>query len=117
MFGGGLYQAWPYAAVALHYLKGFEDRYQRAVGISEAFIAAMAKADGVSVRRIQNGTNLFRLTVTRADAAAVRQRLAARGILVGAPAPDGTFLIGVNETLLRTSAAELTDAFTRALAA
>jgi len=117
MFGGGLYQAWPYAAVALHYLNGFEARYRRAVAIAEEFIGAMAKVDGVSVRRIDNGTNLFRLTVTRGNAVAVRQRLAARGSLIGAPASDGTFLVGVNETLLRTSAPELADAFTRAMTA
>jgi threonine aldolase len=117
MFGGSLYEAWPYAAVALHYLNGFEDRYRRAVAISEDFIRAMAKVDGVAVRRIEHGTNLFRLTIMRGDAAAVRQRLGTRGILIGMPARDGTFLVAVNETLLRTSPAELADAFMHAMAA
>ena len=31
MFGGSLRQAWPYAAVALHYLDGFGERFGRAV--------------------------------------------------------------------------------------
>ena len=47
--------------------------------------------------------------------AAFRKRLAARGVMLPAPQGDA-FLIGVNETLNRTTAAELTDAFARALA-
>ena len=116
MFGSGLYQAWPYAAVALHYLQGFEERYARAVRISEDWIRALERLDGVAVQRIPAGTNLLRLRVTRTDAAALRQRLAARGIQLAAPAPDGTFLVAINETLQRTTSAELVDAFTRALA-
>jgi threonine aldolase len=117
MYGSGLYQAWPYAAVALHYLEGFEQRYARAVDIAEALIRALERMEGVSVQRIANGTNLFRLTTMRTAAPAFRSRLASRGILLGPPSEEGTFLVGVNETLLRTTAAELTDAFTRALAA
>lgn len=116
MFGSGLYQAWPYAAVALHYLRGFEERYTRAVEAGAAFLRAMEKVDGVSVQPIAGGTNLFRLKVTRTDAAGLRTRLAARGILLASPSSDGTFLIGVNETLLRRTAAELADAFGRAMA-
>src|SRR5438105_12055615 len=35
MFGGSLRQAWPYAAMALHYLDGFEARFGRAVTAAE----------------------------------------------------------------------------------
>jgi threonine aldolase len=35
MFGGGLRQAWPYAAVALHYLDGFCERFRRAVAAAD----------------------------------------------------------------------------------
>ena len=50
------------------------------------------------------------------DPAAFQKRLAARGVMLPA-AQNGAFLIGVNETLNRTTATELTDAFTRALTA
>ena len=36
VFGGGLYQAWPYAAVALHFLDGFRERYEKAVATGKA---------------------------------------------------------------------------------
>ena len=48
---------------------------------------------------------------SRFDAAALQKRLAARGVIVSAPQKD-TFLIGVNETINRTTAAALTEAFT-----
>jgi hypothetical protein len=46
----------------------------------------------------------------------MQKRLAAKGVLLGAPDRD-TFLVGVNETLNRMSSAELTDAFVRAVSA
>jgi len=50
------------------------------------------------------------------DPEAFRTRLEASGVLLG-PAQDGRFLVGVNETLNRTTATALTDAFVQALKA
>jgi threonine aldolase len=114
MFGGGLNTVWPFALVALHYLDGFAERYSRAVSISEEWIRGLQRHDAFAVERIASGTNLFRLRLRGADPAAFQKRLAARGVLLPAPQGDA-FLIGVNETLNRTTAAELTDAFARTL--
>jgi threonine aldolase len=114
MFGGGLNHAWPFALVALHYLDGFSDRYAAAVKISEAFIGGLRGNDRFAVERIPLGTNIFRLGVRGTDAAAFQKRLAAEGVMLAAP-QQGTFLVGVNETLTRTNARALTDAFVRAL--
>ncbi|MGE0443955.1 MAG: low specificity L-threonine aldolase [Vicinamibacterales bacterium] len=116
MFGGGLYQAWPFAAVALHYADGFADRLRKAIPIAEELATGLERLDGVSVRRIPNGTNLFGVQVPAARAAALRERLAADGIRLGAPAANGGFTVGVNETMARSSADALLDAFTRGLA-
>jgi threonine aldolase len=115
MFGGGLSSVWPFAAVALHYLSGFGERYSRAVRSSEDLINALGRHGGFAIERIPSGTNLFRLRLKSGDPAAFRKRLEARGILLPGPQPNG-FLIGVNETLNRMPAAELTDAFARAFA-
>ena len=115
MFGGGLSSVWPFAAVALHYLNGFGDRYSRAVRVSEELIRNLKDRDGFAVERIPSGTNLFRLRLAGRDPVAFQKRLAAGGVMLSAPQRD-TFLVGVNETLARTTAAELTDAFVRALA-
>jgi threonine aldolase len=114
MFGGGLNTVWPFASVALHYLDGFGERYGRAVKISADVIRGLGAQDQFTVERIPSGTNLFRLRVRGTDPAAFQKRLAARGVLLPAPQGDA-FLVGVNETLNRTTAADLLGAFTRAL--
>src|SRR5262245_38312893 len=113
MFGGGLSSVWPFAMVALHYLNGFSERYRQAVRTSEEWIRALAKQDRFTITRVPLGTNLFRLQVRGTDAAALQKRLAARGVMLAAPQKD-TFLIGVNETINRTTAAALTEAFLNA---
>ena len=110
MFGGGLSSVWPFAIVALHYLDGFGERYTRAVRTSEDWIRALAKHDGFAITRVPAGTNLFHLQVRGRDPVALQKRLTDRGVRLPAPQGD-TFLIGVNETLNRTTAAALTDAF------
>ena len=115
MFGGGMPNVWPFAAVALHYLAGFGDRFSQAVRRSDELIASLSRHDTFAVSRIPLGTNLFRLKVS-GDAAGLPKRLASRGILLSPPT-NGSFLIGVNETWNRMTAAELTDAFVHAAAA
>src|SRR4029077_8144141 len=57
MFGGGLQQVWPFAAVALHYMDGFEKRYQSAVETSERVIASLSTDSNFGIERVANGTN------------------------------------------------------------
>ena len=52
-------------------------------------------------------------SVRSTDPVAFQKRLAAKGVMLSAP-QRGAFLVGVNETLNRTTAAELADAFVRA---
>ena len=115
MFGGGLNHVWPFALVARHYLDGFGDRYSRAMQTSEEWIRALGRHGAFTIDRVPSGTNLFLLRVSGTDPDAFQQRLASARVML-APAQHGAFLIGVNETLNRTSAAELTDTFVRALA-
>ena len=115
MFGGGLNAVWPFALVALHYLSGFEERYSQAVKTAEDLVRGLQKHGTFTVDRIPSGTNLFRVRVDGADPVAFQKRLAAKGVMLSAP-QRGSFLVGVNETLNRTTAQELTDLFSRALA-
>lgn len=114
MFGGGLPQVWPFAAVALHYLNGFSERYARAVRASQQVIEALRAHGAFAVEPMPRGTNLFQLKVRTADAAAFQRRLASRGVRLGAPQGD-TFLVAVNETLNRMEPMEVVAAFTGAL--
>ncbi|MGE3704989.1 MAG: low specificity L-threonine aldolase [Vicinamibacterales bacterium] len=116
MFGGGLYQAWPAAALALHYLDGFTERYRRAIAVSEDLIARLAADGRFTIAREPHGTNLLRLTPKTTDPKAYRERLFARGVALGAPGATGAFLLATNETLNRASADRLARTFTDALA-
>ena len=115
MFGGGLSRAWPFAAVALHYLPGFVDRFRQAVGVADAFIEHLHPHPAFTVERMPKGTNLFRLRVDTPDVAAFRERVRDRGADLGAPRSDGSFLVGINETWIRAAPTELAARFVAAI--
>jgi threonine aldolase len=115
MFGGALWNAWPFAAVARHQAEGYLQRLTEAVRASERLIALLASDPRFGVERVPNGTSLFRLSPKAEDLAAYRGRLAARGIAV-APPEGGGFWLKVNETLAGVPAEALAAAFRDALA-
>ncbi len=119
MFGGGLRQAWPYAAVALHYLDGFEERFARAVAAADTLFRALCEQKGCAILRSPAASNVTRLRLRRAGAAALPERLRARGITIRpalrSSAGEAEFELIVNETILRRPAAETTGQFVTAL--
>ena len=64
MFGGALWNAWPFALLARHYAEGFVDRLKAAIAVSEDFIRAVGSSNA-QIERVPNGTNIFRLIVRR----------------------------------------------------
>jgi threonine aldolase len=114
MFGSGLHQAWPFAAVALHYFDGFLERYAKAVKISEELIAKLKAHPRFEIERIANGTNISKLTVKGISAAIFAENLKRNGIIVR---PNGTNTVNllVNETLNRSNAAKLESIFINSL--
>ncbi len=103
MFGGGLRQAWPYAAVALHYLDGFAERFAEAAAMADELFDALAEYPQVEIRRTRASTNVTRLLIRSGDAAALPQRLARRGISIRPPRSQSgdvaEFELIVNETI------------------
>ena len=118
MFGGALFNAWPFAMLAHHYADGFVPRLARAVAVSEDFIRALPM--GVRVERTAQGTNIFRLVVPETRASGLRERLQAAGVVVPAPVPstqgERAMQLHVNETWNRADAAMLAAKFEMALA-
>jgi threonine aldolase len=117
MFGGALWNAWPFAAVARHYAEGFLDRYAGAVRISRDFAAALREP--FRVERIPGGSHLFYVKARGLDLARLGTRLAADRIHAPEPivhenAP--ALLLGVNESWSRSTGAALAEAFHRAAA-
>jgi threonine aldolase len=119
MFGGSLRQAWPYAAVALHYLDGFAERFGRAVAAADALFDTLRGHRRCEVSRSANGTNVTRLRVGGSDAAGLPERLLARGVAIRPALPSATdhaeFELYTNETILRRPIAEIIEIFTGAL--
>jgi threonine aldolase len=115
MFGGALWGAWPYAAVARHYAEGYLNRLTAAVRVAEGLLQALSRDERFTIARVPGGTSLVRLTPRTADLLAYRERLRARGITVPSPEAGG-FWLKVNETLRGASAEALAEAFRSALA-
>ena len=109
MFGGGVPHVWPQAAMALHFMDGFEARLARAVAASEKVLAGLA-----GVRRIAPGSNIAFVKVPASNPEAFRTALRAAGIAVGAP-EAGEVALSTNETLLRRAPDEIVAAFKNAL--
>lgn len=115
MFGGALWSAWPFAAVARHYAEGFLERFDSAVRVSEDFASALR--DPFRVERIPGGSHLFYLRAAGVDLGRLRGRLEAERIHAPEPIEQGNapaLLLGLNETWNRTSGAALAEAFQRA---
>jgi len=117
MFGGALFQVWPFALLAKHYASSYLDHMSSAIAVSEQFIAGINGA-AARVERIVNGTNIFRLVVARDQAETLRIRLARDGVFLSQPFErdgDAVFSLLVNETWNRTTGAQLTSRFLAAL--
>lgn len=115
MYGGNLWNAWPAALVAGHYMDGFIGRFASAMRVSEEFYAALGRHDEFTVERIPNGTSGARIKVRHPDLAAFQRRLASEGVRLSGEPWDGGFTVVVNETWNRTTAAALVERFRRAL--
>jgi threonine aldolase len=119
MFGGSLRQAWPYAAVALHYLAGFGERFARAVAAAETLFQALRRHPGYEVRRPAAATNVTRLRVFGNDAESLPERLRTRGIAIRpalhASREGAEFELFTNETILRHPTNEIAETFIGAL--
>ena len=119
MFGGGLPHVWPYAAVALHYLDGFAERFAEAAAASNKLLDALRDHPHITVTRPPSATNVTLLRVSGDTAKALPQRLLPHGIGIR-PArrilPDeAEFALHTNETILRRPIGETIRGFTEAL--
>src|SRR5207253_7016971 len=109
------------AALALHYLEGFEARFRQAVDTSEAFLTALAGHSGFGVQRISPGSNIAIASIPAADPTAYQTKLKSKGIAIGLPRAAKTagcieLPLTTNETLTRRSPDELARAFVEAAA-
>ena len=114
-----MHQVWPDAAVALHYLDGFAERYTSAVSATEALFRALGAHPNCRLEKKPQGTNVTLLEVKGANAASLPQRLRAKGIAIGpaqrSASETADFVLVANESVLRRPTSEIIDAFVEAL--
>ena len=110
MFGNGLHQVWPFAAIAQHYFEGFPERFAKAISTSEKVIAGLQMDARFEVTRVPGGTNIFRLGTKGIDADALQRRAQAAGLILSPP-KDNQFIVLVNETWGRATPHEILGRF------
>jgi threonine aldolase len=116
MFGGGMPQVWPFAAVALHYAHTFLEDYSSALKKAEKFFKFITKNEAFSVEKLPNGTNIFKLHVKGTDLQTFRTKLRQNNIQIPQPIKDeNAFFMKTNTTLNRIAPEELAKAFVDAL--
>lgn len=126
MFGGGLNQAWIFAALALEALPRFDEEFEEAVRISEALIGLLSGSGDFVISRIPNGSNIFVLELAEgkskmagasraARGASFAEALRRRAILLP-EAISGQYFLKVNTSLCGHEPYEIRDAFVAAAA-
>ncbi|HEV2100757.1 MAG TPA: aminotransferase class I/II-fold pyridoxal phosphate-dependent enzyme [Stellaceae bacterium] len=120
MFGGGLRQAWPYAAVALHYLDGFEQRFAEAAAAANSLFEALGGAlPKVRIMRSVRSTNVAGLRICGTAATSLAAQLRAHGISIRPPRratpTEAEYELVTNETILRRPVDQVIAAFVDAI--
>ncbi len=114
MFGGGLPYAWPFAAVALHFVDTFIDEYKTAWATAESMFATLTKTANFDVDKFEDGTHVVRLTIRGANLNKFQASLLKRNVSIRNPDSDGVWL-RINPSLNRKSAGEMSGHFLDAL--
>ena len=116
MFGGGMPQVWPFAAVANHYLDSFLDDYSKSLEQAEILFKLLEENKAFKIEKIPNSTNVFKLHVQTAERNQFREKLKSSGIIVPSPANDFEgFRMKINPTILRSTPEEIAKRFIGAL--
>ncbi len=105
VFGGNIYQNWPYAAVALDKIGNIESLLQKSRAKGDQLMALMNASGNMKISPVQNGSNVFNLQITspvnyEKFAAYLKEK---EQIQLRMPDSQGVIKFFVNETILRRS--------------
>jgi threonine aldolase len=119
MFGGGLPHVWPYAAVALHHLDGFAERFAEAATAFDKLLDTLRDHPRVAIAHPPSATNVAVLRIAGENASTLPSRLLAQSIAIR-PArqtsPNGAdYALHANETILRRPVFETIRGFLAAI--
>ncbi|ALI99170.1 threonine aldolase family protein [Rufibacter tibetensis] len=117
VYGGNIYQNWPYAAMALDKVATIESQLQKARTKADQLFSIMNQAGNMKVSKIENGSNIFNLQIT---APVNFEKLTAylkekEQIQLRMPDGQGTIKFYVNETILKRSNESILNALKKAI--
>lgn len=117
IFGGNMYQNWPYAAMALNKLTHIEDTLYKAKAKGEQLISLINQSPNMKISRVPNGSNVFDLHVS---APVSYEKLAAHlkdkeRIQIRIPDSQGIIKFFINETVLKRSNDSIVNALNKAI--
>lgn len=114
--GGSMYGNWTNAAMALHRMEGAEKRFADARKRGEELFNALNKTGKFSIQPLDNGTNIYRLSVAKNIDGKNLQTQLNQQFNIRIPRPDNNneALISVNETILYQAVDYLINSFSKA---
>ncbi|MBX7151923.1 aminotransferase class I/II-fold pyridoxal phosphate-dependent enzyme [bacterium] len=114
VYGGTMFQSWPYALMALNNLKDIETRLSMTKQKGEDFVALINQTDEFQIGKMADGTNVFDLTIKGTiDYKKFNDLLREKGILMGR-ANKGIVKTLINETILKRDSHEILKAMKEA---
>lgn len=112
MFGGGMPQVWPFAAVALNYLDGFIESYKKSLQHADAFFELIQKNGKINVSKLPAGTNVVKIKVPGISPEKLKNAMETQNIYIPAGnEKTGDIFIKINPSILRQTTDKLAKAF------
>ena len=115
--GGTVFQNWNNTSVALHYLDGITERWEKTAQRGRDLIGELNKIDGVSITALKNGTNIYDLKL----APEINLKEFAtflyheHQIIVGRANEKGIIKFTINESLMSKSISDIVAAWKKGI--
>lgn len=113
ILGGSMLQSWYNTAMALHYLDGVEERWDRIRETADALILELNQISGIKITPVKNGSNVYDMMLEEGislEKFTVHMRQE-HGISFRPPEKTGIIKFKANQTLLNRQVDELLQNF------
>ena len=113
ILGGTIFQNWNNTSIALHYLEEVDEKWLEVVIAANKLIAELSEINGVSIKKMKNGTNIYNLELTKGINL---KKLAnflynEHNILLGRANKHSIIKFKVNESILARDIKEIVEAW------
>lgn len=115
--GGSMFGNWTNAAIALGRIDGIKNKFDDVVKRVQELLPELNKLDGIQVKPLENGTNIYSLELSvKINGKLFQERLnKEHNIRIPGVNEKNSTLLTMNETLFYKSVAQTVDAFRQSL--